>query len=351
MGRPKNQPLPETDENDAETVVEQDENDFGNLDGVMEKLAGQPRSGLDANTVLMMAMMEKSRHSEERARREEKESRSQTWKLVVALIAPVLPILVEKIFGAKNNPMLEKLLEGVMAKGNNTDMIKDMMSFMVTGNQTMLTNAIQQLATVGEVKDRIYQEQLERMKEPAAASNPIIEGMREVRLLLDSAGIKLGKSAPVNPTALANDPTLTDPVPSLPAPDASAVAKPAKAAPIVVLLRMLHLLQSKGSTMSPIQRAKIRGGLVVTVLEDEALTKAILAGDRNAIVAMGEPVVIADKELMAWIVSEGVDEWIMQYLGSQLGPVLDEAVNAEEYAQEKDTDENDENDDTTTPAP
>jgi hypothetical protein len=74
--------------------------------------------------------------------------------------------------------------------------------------------------------------------------------------------------------------------------------------------------------------------LVTVCLNDEALTKAILDGDQPALMALGQPIVLADKALLDWIMAPGVDAWIADYLAKQLGPCLDEAINAEQYAEE-----------------
>ncbi len=342
MAKPKTQPIPESaDTSDSDN--DDDTEDDGPFDDIMSKLAGQKNSGLDANTLLMMQMQERVQRDAERYRREERENNRQRMMMFVALLTPVLPILVEKIFGKKDDPMLAKLLEGVLAKTNNTDMLKDFMGFMSTGNQTMLQNAITQLASVGSIKDQMYQEELKRMRErddddkETPQSHPIIEGMREARLLMESSGFKLGGTSTRAHTVALNDPIqpkiANAPEATPPVADTATPSNPPKAQPVAIFLRTLHGLHTQGDKTTAPQRIRIRSKLASVIIDDPILTQAILDGDRDALTKLGEPIVMNDPMLLEWIVKPGVDQWILEYISKQIGPILDELVNAEEYAE------------------
>jgi hypothetical protein len=327
MARPKSQTIPETTTVDD---VDGDDEEEDKFDAMVAKLAGG-KTGIDPSMMMFMQMMNDSKKDAERYRREEKESRRQNLALIVSLLAPVLPILVEKIFGVKNNPMLETLLKGVMEKGNNTDMLKDAMNFMITGNQTMLQSSIQNLQSVQSVKDEIYKEEIERiknMKDEEGAEkegNPIIEGMKEVRLLLEATKKKGADN--LNATG----PALNDPTPGKQPPQKIT----AKTPPITMFLRSLYMLNTKGDSMTVQARAKIRTGIVMVIQDDEKLMKAIMDGDKDTLTELGTPVVMADPELLAWIGKPGVEPWISAYISKQIGPALDEIINGEQYAKEE----------------
>ncbi len=349
MARTKTVTVENDDEADDALEAATPDEDASPFMKLLQELNGNGGgSKMDPTMMLIMKMQED-------ARREEKESRRHMLTLMITLVTPVLPVLVEKIFGQKSNPMLETLLKGIMEKGNGTDLMKEMMGFMMTGNQAMLNNMVQQLSTVSAVKDKIHEDSLEAIRrkqedmdgDSKPNESPLVSGLREARLLMEAVGInrKAGGTPNLNGGLVPESiPANTaQPTPNLAAPTAPETpansGATTKAAPIAILIRTLYSLNTRGNEMTPKQRAGIRSRLAVAVQDDEVLTQAIIDGDSAKLTELGLSVVTADPAMMTWIQTPGVSDWITDYIGKQLGPILDEIVNAEELAKEDDTPE------------
>ncbi len=338
----------------AETTSESAPDRF---DILLEKLLGgeNTKGGLDTATLLQMRMDEQRRRDEKDQRREDKENRRFMFGLIITAITPMLPVLAEKMFGKKDDEsltLLKSLLDKVMNKDSTTDSMKSMMEFVTNATTANMTSMVTQLQKVGEVKERIYEDAIEKLRNKdddtgkkggGLVDNPLVAGIQAATEFAKATGLKLGKNTTpgeslvdTEPPRMPDQPAITTGNPPAVPPVNTLTPEERSAKAVAMLVRTLHDLHTKWETLPSIRRAKIRTGLVSVILDHEGLTKAILEGSQEDIVAIAQPVVIGDAKLMEWIGKEGTIAWVQDYVDKQLSPILDEAINGEKYAAERD---------------